>query len=976
MARPPDVRRALQLGTGLLVLIAIGALAIWQVPQWLDWTRYRDTIAVLASATLGQPVTIDGPVSLTLLPQPTLIAAKVGVGGDGSGVAVHVEALRLRVALWPLIAGRVDARELVLRGADLHIPWPAEPAAMPIRTPPWLAAFTARIENGTLTIGKLAFTGIDASLETHDTGALSAAGTAHFSGEAWHFIADLTSTGADGSSGLNVTLDGRGKAAGTGASFSGQFAANGSLAGTLSARGPNLATLLPAPAVPFRADGRLTVGGGLAAADDMALEIGGSPATGAVALRVAPQLRLDIALAAGRLDLDGWLPALLRAGNTVAGRSLPIGIDLSAEAAQLGGGTLRHLHATFELAGDTLRVRQASTLLPGDASLNVSGEVARQDPLHPKFDGDVTLQAAAPRTTLLWLRGLMPASIVPDFGVPQHAALAAHVSASNDAVSLRGITGTLDGTAISGKLDYAMGKPASLTADLAIDRPVLDSWASLRSLPVSDLARMAVRIYGELALSMHHAIWHGSELGELSLQAVAASGNVTLRNFEAAADGMRLTASGALTQSGRIADGKLRLATEQSAALLPLLPPEWRIAALWRGPLSLDIEAAGPPEALALHVRLAAADAQMDAQTSINLRSSAWQATATLRHPSARRFAATLDLPARLDLPVLPAWLGDGSLALIAHLSGSPGRLQADSFDVTAGTLRTDGRLLLELVSEPSLSGRLHFDTLSLPVPAAASIVPLPRALLHGWQAGLQLQADRLLVAEQPLLEAVAARVTLADGVLHVGELTGKLAGGRASAEATYDTGGTSATLSLQAVVDGAGVDGSSWAMPIDLLSGTASGSIQLEANGSSPAALIATVSGQAALNVTDGVVSGFDMFRARSAARLANRAAAQASASVAATTGTTGFDSLDLRARFAHGELLLEQASLRGNAGEAKATGVIALPDGTLDVMLVLTPAVPEPPEIAVRLNGPFDRPKRTPELAGLARWFAERAR
>ncbi len=61
---------------------ALLLLAVWQVPQWLDWNRYRATIEVLASATLGQPVTIDGPITLTLLPQPVLTAAQVNSGGE------------------------------------------------------------------------------------------------------------------------------------------------------------------------------------------------------------------------------------------------------------------------------------------------------------------------------------------------------------------------------------------------------------------------------------------------------------------------------------------------------------------------------------------------------------------------------------------------------------------------------------------------------------------------------------------------------------------------------------------------------------------------------------------------------------------------------------------------------------------------------------------------------------------------------
>ena len=94
------------------VLATVGAvaalllLAVWQVPQWLDWTRYRTTIEVLATATLGEPVTISGPISLTLLPQPELTAAQVNIGGDRpADLSIRVQALRLRTAFWPLLGG-------------------------------------------------------------------------------------------------------------------------------------------------------------------------------------------------------------------------------------------------------------------------------------------------------------------------------------------------------------------------------------------------------------------------------------------------------------------------------------------------------------------------------------------------------------------------------------------------------------------------------------------------------------------------------------------------------------------------------------------------------------------------------------------------------------------------------------------------------------------------------------------------------
>ena len=986
------MRRARTLLIGLAGCAILGVLALWQVPQWLDWTRYRSTIEVLASATLGQPVTIQGPISLTLLPQPILTAAQVNVGGgDPDGVSIHLDALRLRVAMWPLIGGRVDARELVLRGPDLRIPWLAEPGVLQTRPPAWLAGFAARIERGRLTIGRLAFTGIDATLATLDTGTLSAAGTARFSGQDWHFTARLTAAGADGTAGLNVTLDGRGRAVGLGANFSGQLAADGTLSGTIASRGPDLAVLLPAPGGPFRADGRLTVGGGLVAADDLVLEVGGSPARGAVALRVSPRARLDVAIAASRLDLDGWLPVLLRAGNTIAGQSLPIGIDLSAEAAQFGGGTLQHLRAAFELAGNGLLVREARALLPGDAALQLSGHVAGNGSVRPRFDADVRLNAPVLRSTLRWLReaapGLLPAGFpgrLPT-GVLQRAELTAHMTMSAEEIGLSRLNGSVDGAAVSGELGLRHGKPASIKADLAMDRLSLDGWLPAQPTgPLSgylqegltELAGLAAGGDGELRFDIRHAVLAGTAISDVSLDAAMEGGSFMLRRLEGSAEGVHLLASGVVGQSGRVSEGRLSLATADATPLTMWVPAPWHATpALWHGPASIDIQAAGPPEALSLGIGLAMADARLDVHPTVDLRSGEWKATLTLRHPGVRRFVATLGLPDRLGLPGLLDWLGDGSLALVAHLSGAPGRLTAESFDLNAGSVRAGGQLALDQGgAEPRLTGRVNADTLSLPLPSAESDVPLPRGMLHGWQADLRVRAGQLLADDRPMLRDAAAAVTLAGGVLRIERFSATLGGGQVAGTCTYDASTSPPTLTAQARLADATITGALGALPIDLLSGRASGSLRIDASGYSPATILATLAGQMQVGVTDGVLSGFDLSRVKAAAALPNQAAAQSGAIDAMASGSTGFDRLDVAASFAHGDLLLDSVRLSGSAGEARVTGGMNLASKAIDVRIALSPAVPDPPEIAVRLSGPLDHPNRTPELANMARWFAER--
>jgi uncharacterized protein involved in outer membrane biogenesis len=978
------VRRRRTLLAGLAAFLSLALLAAWLIPQWLDWTRYRATIEVLASATLGQPVTIQGPITLTLLPQPVLTAAQVNVGGtEPTDLSIRVDALRLRVALWPLIGGRVDARELVLRGPDLRIPWPAEPGMLRTRPPAWLAAFAVRIENGRLTVGRLAFAGIDATLATLETGALSASGTAQFSDLPWNFTARLTAAGADGAAGLNATLDGQGKANGLGASFTGQLAADGTLAGTLASRGPNLAVLLPAPPVPFRADGRLAVGSGLAAVDDLALEIGGSPASGSIALRVAPLQRLDVALSASRLDLDAWLPVLLRADSTIAGIDVPIGFDLSAEAAPLGGGTLEHARVGFSLVGKSIVVRDASASLPGNGKLHLSGRIVRDNPDHARFEGDARLDAPVLRTTLRWLEEAMPGALPPGLpsgapnGVFQRAELSAHVVTGGGEIALSQLAGSVDDAPIAGSLAFRRGEPPSITADLTMSRLSLDPWLPVRLPGLADLSSLTSGVDARLRFNIRQAILAGSTIDGLAAEATIVAGSVLLRRIEGNVRGAHVVASGMLGEGGRLTDGKLSLVSSDASPLAEMLPNAWRAThAFWHGPARLEVQAAGPPEALAVAVRLALADAQMEARPTIDLRSGEWTGSLTLHHPGARRLIASLGLPEQFGMTGLPVWLGDGSLSLVAHVASAPDRFAAETFDLTAAALHANGNITLDRSGgEPHLTGHVYADSLAVPLPDGSSDVPLPLAILHGWRGDLKVEAGCLLAGMHQMMSDASADLTVADDTLRLERFSAKLGSGAVSGDFAFDASANPPSLALQVRLSDATIADPLVDAPIDLLSGRAGGDLRLTASGYSPSAILATLDGRVALTVSDGAVSGFDLFRTKLAVEKPDAKAAEAAASDALASGATGFDRLDLSASLSHGDLSLDGGLLTGIAGEARFTGGMHLLTQALDVRIALHPSLPNPPEIVIRLTGPIDRPNRTPELANLTRWMAELA-
>jgi hypothetical protein len=249
------------------------------------------------------------------------------------------------------------------------------------------------------------------------------------------------------------------------------------------------------------------------------------------------------------------------------------------------------------------------------------------------------------------------------------------------------------------------------------------------------------------------------------VDAAVEAGSILLRRIEGMANGAHVVASGMLGEGGRLSDGVLSLATSDASPLAVLLPNSWRATrAFWHGPAKLEVQATGPQEALAVRVRLALADARLEARPTIDLRSGEWAGAVTLHHPGARRLVAVLGLAERAGMSGLPEWLGDGSLSLVAHLAAAPGRIAAETFDLTAASLRATGNLALDVGGEePHLTGRVFADAVSVLLPDARSDVPLPLGILHGWRGDLRVEMGSVLGGQRPVLRDASADVTLQD---------------------------------------------------------------------------------------------------------------------------------------------------------------------------------------------------------------------
>lgn len=956
---------------GLAAVIAVAVAVIWILPGMLDWNRYRGSIAALVAAGIGRPVEINGDITLHLLPQPILTASSLKVNDAGDGVVMAAHELRLRVALGPLLGGRVDARELTLRGADLRLPWPPPSGALSRRPPSWLTGLQARVEESRLQVGDLVLSDIDASLGSDpDTGTLSAAGMTKLFGLTWRFTSRLGRPGRDGTAPLDVSLDGQGRLRDTGGTFSGTIGDDGGLSGRVAARGHDLSQVMPAPPVAWRGDGRLSAAAGLAVADELALEIGGSPARGAVALRVQPDLRLDLALSAGRLDLDAWAPVLLRAAQA-AKPAITTGIDVSAEAATLAGGTVRQLRSSFDIDAAGVSVREFTALLPGEAKLSLQGRFPRGR-AGAMFEGTAGLIAPDLRGTLRWLEPFAPALLHP---IPPEALRTANLTAKlaidPAQLSFTDVRGMLDGAAADGGLAIRLGPRIGVSAGLSLDRLLLDPYlpdpATLLA-PQAAYAALNRTLAGagfdaDVKLQLRKAAWRGAAFGPVSIDAQSEAGRLTLRRLEVTALGIHATASGTIGEGGRVSEGRLEMATQDISPVRAFLPDEFLATpAVLRGPASALIQLSGPPDALAARATFELNDMRIEVQPTINVSARRWSGPVTLHHPGAPR------LLEQLGVPGTASWLGDGSFSLIAQANRVPARLDLTGIELIAGTLRATGQL--SLVGH-ALSGKIRADALPLPLPYASSPDPLPLGWAQGVDANVHLDAGEVLLGLAPVVQNLAADLSLSNGTISIRNMSAQLSGGTISGDAQLATQ-EKPLLSVHAKAQNVAVTAPIFGGSLDVTSGVLQTEFTINGEGYSPAALIATLSGSGAVRVQEAAVAGFDLGAAQAALANPDAALLTAGLRTALGSGSTRFGTLHIPFEAKRGVLTL-QASGDTPSGGASIDGTLDLLAGVFDGRLTLRPGAGLP-DVSARLTGPAIAPVRTPELAGVARWLAER--
>ncbi|WP_376089643.1 AsmA-like C-terminal region-containing protein [Roseomonas sp. CCTCC AB2023176] len=946
------MRRRLLLGIPFALLLAAVAV-LGAVPALTDWTARRDLLAALASERIGRRVGLFGPVRLRLLPRPEIEASGVTVGEPDDALAATANALRLRLDGPALLIGRIVPREVALVGAEIRVPWP--PVAL-ADLPRGLPALEAELEDSRLVIGGVALEQVRASLRAGDPGqALRATGRFLRDGLEWRFDAGMGRPGNDGATPVELTVS----LGGAVVAARGVLQPEGIVEGTVEASGPDLPVLLPGPPGPFRARGRLTVAPDLVAADELALEVGGTAARGAVTLRLSPSPRLDAALAAARVDLDPWYAALRARPGPGA---LPLGLDLSAEAATLRGVTLRRLRAAAFREGERLTLTDVSAVLPGETTVELNGATAGE-----RLEAAVRVEGTDLRAALAAL-GVEAPWIAP--GRLRAGAGRARLVLEPGSTNIAELAAVIDGTRVSGAGVLRTGQRTQLGLGLTLDSLDLDSW--LRpELGWAGVSRGVGAIDANLRVAADSARWGGVSLERASLDAALENGRLTLRRLSGQVARAEVVASGValLGPAPRLSDATLEVSAPELRALAAMVPGGWPDdVPLAAEPVTLRATAAGALDALAVGLGMDLGDGRVEANGTLDLPARRANGLLTLRHPGAPRvLAAAWDGRAA-------EWVGDGSLSLVAALAASPQGVAAERFDLVAGALRAQGAGTLALEGVPRLGGRVAIETLVLPAFRAGLGDPLPLGLLRAAEADLALRVDRLEGLGLPPPSGVSARLRLASGRLSLEEVEAVLSEGALRGAASLDAtaGAGPPRLAVAGTLRDAVVTGTVTGLPFDLVAGRGSVELRLEAAGSSPATLLSTLSGEATGEVRNGVLFGFDGTAAASAAAVGDEAALRG----ALAGGATGVEAMAIRVAIAGARATVAEARGAAEGATVSFSGEADVARGALDLAATVRPTAPgyDGPEVGVRVTGPAGRVRRVPEVAGWLRWRAAR--
>lgn len=1017
-ALAPPVKK---LALGLLLVLILAVAAILVVPGLIDWTPYRARIAQEIGALTGRAVTIDGPVSFTMLPTPRLVAGDIRVASvAGAEVPDMLAATEvdLRVSLLPLFLGRVEVQGVAFRQPSIVL------ETLPDGRRSWdgfgdgigrrLDAVRATVEQGAVLWldrrdgHQIAIESADARLSAGPTG-VAVTGTGVLAGVPMTLDLSAQPRSQLGTLPVTVTLG----LDQTEARLGGLLRADGSLQGDLSVVGKDLdASLarigirLPAsstrPGV-FALRGTLQAGADRIELAQLSADLGEARAAGGVAVTLGAVPNVEMTLGVSRLTLADWTggadPATLgaRLMQALAGRiRTPVTgtIDLSVAALAVRGGLARDVRLQATLDPARLTVNRLAFGLPGAGSVAIAGGV--------KLDGDrpaadqLTVQAGSDD-----LRGLLGWVGVDAQAVPatvlRRGKVAATLSGQLGDLRVNGLDVDLDGNRLTGALTYVGGDRPGIGARLTATRLDIDAYRPADAPRLADLLQADADLRGRvlawlgaadanLDLTVDAAAVDGVAYDGLRLEATMAQGALTIhRGRVGGPGGAELTLAGAVGKLSALGDLDLQadLKAADPAALLRALRLDGRVPVPPAGPVAASLRLRGDAASLSVD-----GSAQALGGT-VMLGGTVTDLVATPRVALSLRVTHP-------DLASVLRPLGEGRLLppdfgavdLYADADWGSGRLILDNLQGVLGPVSLAGRLDLTMApGRPRLVASLRTTALPLDRLLAGGNTgaeavgqwparPFNLSGLAAIDGSLDLTAASISFGDWTVDQPVV-RARLDQGVLVVDQLAAGVAGGRLGATGQVELGAVPRwTIDANLV----GADVATLLRQTTGLGGVAGRldlGLKAAASGDSIAAIVYSLTGKGLLAISDARLDDLDL---------------AAVDRLLADPGLPGAFLEQLRAAFASGSTMIPATNATFTIADGLATATdlrlatdtavgaggftLDLPRWRLDLGVDLTfHTRPDVPAVGLRFEGTPSAPVRRLETRALQDWVAARA-
>ena len=525
----PTTRKRLLIGGGGIVALLVAVVVA--APALIDINSYKPLIVSQVKTATGRDLVIDGPISLSLLPTPTVSVTGVkffNAAGSKNANMVEVKSVTVQPSLLPLLVGRIEVGEVTLVEPKIVLEinaagkpnWEfapsvaeAKPAAAKPSSPRPLSLGRLTIDNGTLifsdskaglsVVGEKA--NFSASVGSID-GPYTLAGGATVNGAPLKLDLAVGARGANGHS-ADVTLQAGGGTLG----FKGTLSELGTAAkvsGIASVSADSLTTFVgtlvklsgqPEPPLPpllagkFTFDGAIDVSQTAFAARDFKMALGQDSGSGTLAVTLKPKLGVEGKLSVPKLDLDRWLAALQQPSSPATSPAPQVAPAAPGNPNASGGGFFGDLNAKLALGigeviynkqpvrsvaleleakGGAVAVPKLAATLPGDmvlqAQSTLTGDAAR-----PGVTGQFSLVGPKLRETLAWLA--VDLSSVPPSKL-QKLSLKGRMSSTGGNVQVSDAVFELDDLKGSGGVTVTFGVPLSIVTSVSLDTLDLDSF--------------------------------------------------------------------------------------------------------------------------------------------------------------------------------------------------------------------------------------------------------------------------------------------------------------------------------------------------------------------------------------------------------------------------------------------------------------------------------------------------------------------